>query len=712
MKASTALVAALLASGGASARRAARGRAGRSRRPLNLSRDERDAIAALQAAAAGLDRAAQDAALAAARAAARSADARYARRPLSARDRPRPRRPADAGPGGRHAGRQRPRRRPTRWPACSPTRPAARIRAGDLQRTDRLLARIVEVQPNNAARSPITASSPRPASASPARPRPTATAPTRSRCSSARSPPTRRPAGRRRKAGICGRWRSPMTAPGRRRAIRAARRRRSPSPAALVAAYPTQVNWRDALLAYRDLAPADPALDLDIRRLMRASQALAGERDYIEFAEALGRGRADRRGQGGARRGRRARHGRDRAACRRPLATADRRARASPPTAAGLAGLRTPRRRRGTGAAGARPPATLISAYGQYAEAADALPAALQKGGEDANLVNSRLGAALALAGRRPEAEAALRAVTGPRADLAGFWLAWLAAAAGSDSLIRMRQETISMKISKAALAVDGHAGRCGDARRPGAAPIWRSAAADGPQRPAPAAAAGGNGPAARRRRASIISAAPSGRAFQPVDRRGAGRRLGRRRPRRSPPPRPRRAAPTPNIWSARSVSRSASAPATPQLQAQAIDEMIASGGAQPSEMRALLREPARIRDRGGRHGQGRARRCRSSTRSTRTTRAATSARPGSGSPPTTMPARSRSTSRRCSAQQAAGQPIPVEWRQQIAGIAYRARQPQTIGYMRELADGCADAGDVARHAGHLSASSAAPTAR
>jgi hypothetical protein len=31
------------------------------------------------------------------------------------------------------------------------------------------------------------------------------------------------------------------------------------------------------------------------------------------------------------------------------------------------------------------------------------------------------------MAGRRPEAEAALRLVTGPRADLAGFWLLWLA---------------------------------------------------------------------------------------------------------------------------------------------------------------------------------------------------------------------------------------------------------------------------------------------
>src|SRR4051794_10368484 len=47
-------------------------------RPLALSHDEQVAIAALQAAAAGADRAAQDNALAAARAAARGPDARYA----------------------------------------------------------------------------------------------------------------------------------------------------------------------------------------------------------------------------------------------------------------------------------------------------------------------------------------------------------------------------------------------------------------------------------------------------------------------------------------------------------------------------------------------------------------------------------------------------------------------------------------------------------
>src|SRR5690606_7881157 len=46
-------------------------------RTLNLTRDEHVALVALQNAAAGSDRAAQDSALAAARAAAQSADARY-----------------------------------------------------------------------------------------------------------------------------------------------------------------------------------------------------------------------------------------------------------------------------------------------------------------------------------------------------------------------------------------------------------------------------------------------------------------------------------------------------------------------------------------------------------------------------------------------------------------------------------------------------------
>jgi len=70
--------------------------------------------------------------------------------------------------------------------------------------------------------------------------------------------------------------------------------------------------------------------------------------------------------------------------------------------------------------------ADALYSYGEYGQAAELYRAALQKGGQDANLVNTRLGAALALGGQRAEAETAFRAVTGPRAELAQLWLLWL----------------------------------------------------------------------------------------------------------------------------------------------------------------------------------------------------------------------------------------------------------------------------------------------
>jgi len=108
----------------------------------------------------------------------------------------------------------------------------------------------------------------------------------------------------------------------------------------------------------------------------------------------------------------------------RQLVTANTRAAAT--ERAGLARARTQALAASTGA----PALAAGDAHfgnGQFAEAAELYRAALQKGGADANVVNTRLGASLALAGQRAEAEAAFRAVTGPRADLASFWLAWLA---------------------------------------------------------------------------------------------------------------------------------------------------------------------------------------------------------------------------------------------------------------------------------------------
>jgi hypothetical protein len=69
--------------------------------------------------------------------------------------------------------------------------------------------------------------------------------------------------------------------------------------------------------------------------------------------------------------------------------------------------------------------------YGRHGEAAELYRIALGKPGEDRNLLNLRLGAALALAGNRAEAETAFRAVSGDGAGLAQLWLAWLARRTG-----------------------------------------------------------------------------------------------------------------------------------------------------------------------------------------------------------------------------------------------------------------------------------------
>ena len=192
---------------------------------------------------------------------------------------------------------------------------------------------------------------------------------------------------------------------------------------ALVAAYPTKENWRDAVLAYLDLGqPNDPAA-LDAWRLMRAAGALAGERDYMQFAQAAdGAGLAAEAkavlDEGVARR----MVDPGKAGFKELIAASGRKAASE---RAGLAGREA--------AAVAAPAGTAALAagdaffgYGDYAKAASLYRAAVLKGGVDAALANIRLGSALALGGQRVEAEAPLRAVAGAGSDLAGLWLVWL----------------------------------------------------------------------------------------------------------------------------------------------------------------------------------------------------------------------------------------------------------------------------------------------
>lgn len=192
----------------------------------------------------------------------------------------------------------------------------------------------------------------------------------------------------------------------------------------LVTHYPTPENWRAALGVYRDLAGESSGADLDVGRLMRAAGVLTSERDYYVYAEA-----ANRAGLPGE-----VKTVLDEGFARNVFQNAAAQARTLLTSAtaqvgedrASLARLRTQALAAPEGRV-ARRTGDAYYGYGQYAEAAELYRAALQKGGEDAGMVNVRLGSALAMAGRRAEAEAALRAVTGgDRADLARFWLLWL----------------------------------------------------------------------------------------------------------------------------------------------------------------------------------------------------------------------------------------------------------------------------------------------
>ncbi|MDQ8757758.1 hypothetical protein RCO27_16130 [Sphingosinicella sp. LHD-64] len=372
---------------------------------LNISRDERIALNALQTATATPDRAAQDTALNTARAAAQSASARYAVANLQFQL-------------GRARGDAQMQNQAIDALVASGVPQGAELApllaaqasraysAGDLRGADRLLTRVVELQPNN----PVLVAD---------------HAQYKARLGERPQAVTlfQRAIELQQAAG------QPAPQSWHQRALALAfDGRLAPQGIALarglVAAYPSPSNWRDALLAYRQLGTVDATLDVDIGRLMRATGALFGERDYLELARSLDGtslpGEAKAVLDEGVQRGQlNASEAEVRQLITRtnPRATTARN---------GLARARTQALAADTGAP-ALAAADAQFGFGNYAEAAELYRAALQKGGQDPNLVNSRLGAALALAGQRAEAEAAWRAVTGPRADLAGFWMTWLA---------------------------------------------------------------------------------------------------------------------------------------------------------------------------------------------------------------------------------------------------------------------------------------------
>ena len=186
-------------------------------------------------------------------------------------------------------------------------------------------------------------------------------------------------------------------------------------------AEPSPNSWHDTLAVFAEQG-ANSGMKLDVYRLMRGAGAMLAERDFIQYAEAANEVRAYEEVAAVLQEG----------LSRNLITTNATYARERMAHATGMIGrLREvyaqDRRDALSGSDAQR--AILVGdrhyGAGEFAQAAELYRAALQKGA-DANTANIRIGAALAQAGQRAEAETALRAVTGPRAELAQLWLLWL----------------------------------------------------------------------------------------------------------------------------------------------------------------------------------------------------------------------------------------------------------------------------------------------
>ncbi|MEO8454754.1 MAG: hypothetical protein ABI454_06315 [Sphingomicrobium sp.] len=208
-----------------------------------------------------------------------------------------------------------------------------------------------------------------------------------------------------------------------KRAVAMAYDAKSPSAVEIgrqwVGAYPNPDSWHNALAIYRNLNNPDPATALDILRLSRATNSMQGTGDYHIYAyEAANQ----------------ANYGEAKSLIAEGLAAG--KIKASDPVVQEIQGVlkgKTAPTAAQLAAAeqGAKIPSAFIHVgdryYGaaNYQKAAELYTNALAKGA-DANLANLRLGEALARAGDKAGATAALNKVGGSLAEIAKFWLVYI----------------------------------------------------------------------------------------------------------------------------------------------------------------------------------------------------------------------------------------------------------------------------------------------
>jgi len=194
-----------------------------------------------------------------------------------------------------------------------------------------------------------------------------------------------------------------------------------------ITAYPSAKNWRDVLILsgiQKDaLITLDEPQKVDIFRLMRATNSLADQTDYLQYADSVNRRGLPSEAQAVIKEG--LASGKIPAAntmAKGLLADATKNIAADGP----LSGLE---KRAATAPNGKLAAGTADAYLGQnnYAKSVELYRLALTKGGVDADDVNLHLGIALARSGDKAGAATAFSAVkASPKADIAGLWTTWL----------------------------------------------------------------------------------------------------------------------------------------------------------------------------------------------------------------------------------------------------------------------------------------------
>ena len=186
---------------------------------------------------------------------------------------------------------------------------------------------------------------------------------------------------------------------------------------------PSPTNWRDAIRIYIESNKIADADLIDVYRLQRAAGALKGEADYFRYANG-----ASVKGLPGEAKAVLDEGFASNSIKKTAPAFSGLYPAVSGKVAADKASL--PGAEKSALAAAAARPAMVTGdaylGYGEYAKAAALYRAALTKSGADKDLINLRLGIALARSGDKAGATAAFNAVSGSRAAVAKLWLAWL----------------------------------------------------------------------------------------------------------------------------------------------------------------------------------------------------------------------------------------------------------------------------------------------